>query len=245
MTCPYCGRPKLLDTYSGEGGAGAGYARTGFCCDPVDNSPARLARYPRSCPNQIYRIADAVETIVNVGRQYAAHHASPPCTGYTQATSMIVGRVVKYDRLIGATRAALETTGRPYVIENVTSAAARAELRDPLMLCWTEFRTPGDTHDTDGTPLWMRRHRLFETSFPVMSAGGCAHPRGMQCAGAYGGARRDKHEARNIRHGGYTPAADVMARLLGIDWMTETGLKLSIPPAYTEHIGAALLEAIK
>lgn len=63
----------------------------------------------------------------------------------------------------------------------------------------------------------------------------------MQCAGAYGGARRDKVEARTIRKGGYVPGTDVMRELLGTPWMSEKGCQLSIPPAYTEHIGAQLL----
>lgn len=76
----------------------------------------------------------------------------------------------------------------------------------------------------------------------VEGADECLHPRNMQCAGAYGGARRDKVEARTIRHGGYVPAPEVMSDLLGIDWMSEKGLFLSIPPAYTEHLGTQLLE---
>lgn len=99
--------------------------------------------------------------------------------------------------------------------------------------------------DTDGTPLWMRRHRLFESNVALYPAEDCLHPRNMQCAGAYGGARRDKVEARTIRKGGYVPSVSVMADLLGIDWMTEKGLQLSIPPAYTEHVGAQLLDAVE
>ena len=32
---------------------------------------------------------------------------------------------------------------------------------------------------------------------------------------------------------------------MGIDWMTRDGLRESIPPAYTEHIGRQLLEHIR
>jgi DNA (cytosine-5)-methyltransferase 1 len=31
---------------------------------------------------------------------------------------------------------------------------------------------------------------------------------------------------------------------MGIDWMTRDGLREAIPPAYSEHIGRQLLEAL-
>lgn len=241
--CTSCGRPRLLDAFSGEGGAGAGYTRAGFCVTPVDNDAARLSHYPIDCPNAQPVKADAVQYIEDHGHEYAAGHGSPPCTGYSRGTIMIEDRTERYDRLIGATRAAFNYHEMPYVIENVEGA--RAELNAPLTLCWTMFFRPGSVTDVDGTPLWMRRHRLFETNMPLMSAGGCAHPANMQCAGAYGGARRDKIEARTIRKGGYVPTHDVMRRLLDTPWMTEKGCRLSIPPAYTEFLGAQMKEQIQ
>lgn len=226
---------KLLDLFCGEGGAGEGYARAGFNVTGVDNAPARLSRYPHH-----HVQADALEYLAEHGHEYDAIHASPPCTGYSRGTAALPDRLDRYDRLIPATRALLEATGLPYVIENVEDA--RSELVNPVTLCWTEFRHPGAVTDDDGTPLWMRRHRLFESNFPVLRPGGCRHPKSMQCAGAYGGARRDKIEARSIRKGGYVPSVTVMRSLLGAPWMTEKGCQLSIPPAYTEHIGSFLLE---
>jgi DNA (cytosine-5)-methyltransferase 1 len=227
-------RPKLLDAFCGEGGCSRGYADAGFDVFGVDNSAARLARYPYPSAR-----GDAVGFILAHGHEFDAIHASPPCTGYSRGTAAIPDRMARYDRLIGATREALLIAGRPYVIENVEDA--RPELVDPLTLCWTEFYQAGTVEDEDGTPLWMKRHRLFESNVHLWGAGGCTHPKDMQCAGAYGGARRDKIEARTIRHGGYVPRLPVMRELLGIDWMTEKGCQLSIPPAYTEHIGRQLL----
>lgn len=247
--CPICHRLKALDAFSGEGGIGVGLMRAGFCVDAVDNSEARLANYPSDCKGATRVKADAIAYILEHGHEYVYRHASCPCTGYTQATSAIPDRIARYPRLIGATREALLMVGGPYTIENVTSKVTRAELIDPVMLCWTEFYTPGSVQDSDGTPLWMRRHRLFESNVPLMRAGGCSHPprkRGapgwVQCAGAYGGARRNAEEARKIRKGGYVPkSVSVMGDLLGIDWMSETGCKLSIPPVYAEHVGAQVL----
>lgn len=252
-TCHICGRPSLLDLFSGEGGAGVGYMRAGYCVTAVDDTPARLALYPTpDCPAAGRILGDAIDVLLRVGHEYAVRHASPPCTGYSQGTAAIPDRVTRYDRLIAATREALLIVGGPYVIENVTSAATRAELRSPLLLCWTHFNRPGSVLDADGTPLWMRRHRLFETNVPVLAPGPCTHPPRqrdapgwVQCAGSYGGARRDADEARTIRRGGYVPAdVDVLRRLLGTPWMSETGCQLSIPPVYTEWLGEAMLTTL-
>jgi hypothetical protein len=126
------------------------------------------------------------------------------------------------------------------VIENVEDA--KRELDTPLTLCWTHFHRPGSVTDLDGTPLYMRRHRLFESNVPLLPAGECHHPAAMQCAGAYGGARRDPWEARHVRNGGYVPAHVVMRKLLGTEWMSEKGCFLSIPPVYAEWIGQQIIE---
>jgi len=229
---------RLLDAFCGEGGAGQGYADAGFEVTGVDNSAARLKRYPFEAIR-----GDAIAYILEHGHEYDVIHASPPCTGYSRGTAAILDRLERYDRLIGATREALQMVCAVYVIENVEDA--RRELIDPLTICWTHLNKPGSVIDTDGTPLWMRRHRLFESNVLLMAAGECQHPADMQCAGAYGGARRDKDEARNIRKGGYVPSVDVMRGLLGTPWMSEKGCQLSIPPAYSEHIGRQLLDTME
>lgn len=269
MRCPACRRPKLIDTFAGEAGAGVGYQRAGFCVDAVDKVPdrktergqrARLGNYPTDCPGAKKFCTDAVEFIAEHGHEYAAGHGSPTCTGYSRGTVAIADRLSRYDRLIGATREAFEIAGIPYVIENVQYA--RAELNDPLMLCWSEFFKPGSVTDTDGTPLRMERHRLFETNWEISGtwqqgitvkrriwtvrrAGNCNHNPRIQVAGSYGGARRNKDEARFVRKGGYVPASlDVQRALLGTPWMSEKGCQLSIPPAYTEFVGRRLLTEV-
>jgi DNA (cytosine-5)-methyltransferase 1 len=245
LTCPLCGRPKLLDSFAGQGGAGEGYMRAGFCVDAVDTNAEHLALYPRRCAGQRFVVGDALEFIVEHGHEYAVDHASPTCTGYSQGTVALPDRLTRYDRLIGVTREALEMAGRPYVIENVYGA--RKELRSPLMLCGRMFGLTAV--DEDGTKLTLDRHRVFESNIPLAAPkhqphGWVSNRRdGIQVAGAYGAARRDKVEAREERHGGYVPRdLTVLRNLLGIDWMDEDGLFLSIPPAYTEHLGAQFLE---
>lgn len=239
--CGHCGRPKLLDVFSGEGGAGEGYRRAGFCVSAVDNAPARIANYPVDCPAAQRVIGDAIKCILDFGHEFAVGHGSPTCTGYSRGTAAIPDRFEKYDRLIPATREAFEMVGLPYVIENV--ADARRELRNPILLCGRMFGL--SAVDDDGTTLVMDRHRLFESNVPLLAPEHVKHDRSLQVAGSYGGARRDKVEARTIRKGGYVPSADVQRALLGTPWMTEKGCQLSIPPAYTEFIGEQLLAHIE
>lgn len=240
--CPVCGRLRLLDAFSGEGGAGVGYQRAGFCVTPVDKVRTRLKRYPIDCAGSKAVRGDAVAFILEHGHEFAAAHGSPTCTGYSRGTAGVPDRFDKYDRLIPAVRDAFQTVGLPYVIENVEDAGP--ELVTPLMLCWTHFHRPGSVSDRNGTPVWMRRHRLFESDVMLWPVNECNHPQDMQCAGAYGGARRDPDEAKE-RSGGYVPHVDVMRELLGTPWMTERGCQLSIPPVYTEWIGSQLVEYLE
>ena len=252
-------RPKLLDLFCGQFGAGMGYHRAGFTVYGVDNEPARGKFAPFAL-----HVGDAIEVMAaliagesvdfaypggaTVERlalaDFAAIHGSPPCTGFSRGTVAIPDRLTRYDRLIAVTREAMILTGLPYVIENVEDAGP--ELINPMRLCGFEFGL--SAVDDDGTVLRMKRHRLFESNVFLVGAGGClGHPRnGPQIAGAYGGARRDKVEARLIRKGGYVPKSlDVLRAMLGTPWMDETGCFLSIPPVYTEFVGAQLLAHIE
>lgn len=227
---------RLLDLFAGEGGAAMGYHRAGFEVFGVDIDPKRLARYPFP-----HVEADALVYLAEHGHEFDAIHASPPCQGYSRGTVALPDRLDRYDRLIAATRDLLEQTGRPWVIENVEDA--KPELRSPALLCGRMFDL--GAVDTDGTPLVLDRHRLFETSADValLTPPHMPHDRRLQVAGVYGGARRDKVEAREVRKGGYVPAdIDVLRALIDAPWMSETGLFLSIPPAYTTFIGRQLLD---
>lgn len=217
-----------------------GYHLAGWDVTAVDNSAARLSRAPFPAIQ-----ADAIEYVHEHGHEYDAIHGSPPCTGNTQGNSWMTDdeKDARYPPQIAAFREAVIATGKPYVIENVTSAKARAQLRDPIMLCGTQFGLT--TEDEDGTLLHLRRHRLFESNVLLMPPGPCRHQKNVQWAGAYGGARRNAWEAKNVRRGGYVPKSlAVLRSLLGVPWMSEEGVFLCIPPVYTEHLGAQLLDAV-
>ena len=237
--CEQHEKPKALDAFAGEGGATAGLQRAGYCVTAVDSSRARLRRNPAE---HVTLVDDAVPYIAQHSSEFALRWASPPCQDYSIGTSSMraAGRSTGYARLIPATRIALQQSDAPWIIENVYGA--RAEMINPTLLCGRMFNLA--TLDEDGEPLVMDRHRLFETSFAVVAPAHPSHTPLPVVAGAYGGARRRKGaspaerrlEARAVRKGGYVPAKSVQEALLGITWMTQRGLYLSIPPAYAEYI---------
>lgn len=141
-------RPKLLDLFCCQGGAGMGYANAGFEVVGVDINPQ--PRYP-------FRFiqADAVEWCLENSGYFDAIHASPPCQAHTLAQ-----RIQKNEHpdLIGPTRTAIEAAYKPYVIENVPGAP----LLSPIELCGAMFG------------LRTYRHRLFESDVPLTAP---VHPK--------------------------------------------------------------------
>jgi DNA (cytosine-5)-methyltransferase 1 len=226
--------PKLLDICGCEGGAARGYQQAGWHVTSVDLDAAALARNPADVTVQ----ADALEYLAEHGHRFDAVHASFPCQRWSANGANPAAS--DWPDLITPGRELLDATGRPWVMENVP----KAPLRRDLVLCGSQFGLR--TVDTDGTELHLRRHRVFESNIPLTPPGPCRHPRGVQWAGVYGGARKDKHEARKVRKGGYVPpdAAVQSALLGGVGWMTGKGRRECIPPVYAQHLGWQLLAAV-
>lgn len=227
---------KLLDAFCCAGGAATGYSQAGFTeITGVDLNKNHRKNYPFE-----FVLADAVSVISETGSAYDFIHASPPCQGYSQGNA---GRETNWPKLIPATREALKNTGAHYVIENV--AGARSEMVNPVELCGCMFDLR--TVDTDGETIHLYRKRLFEASFPLKAPRPCNHEGQEWVAGAYGGARRDKYEAKYVRKGGYVPRdKKVVQELLGISHeVTWNQLFESIPPAYTKYIGLQFIEYVK
>src|SRR5690242_15392989 len=108
----FTSRPRILDAFCCQGGAGMGYHLAGFEVVGVDISPQ---------PNYPFEFvqADAVQYIRDHGREFDFIHASPPCQRYS-AAQRIQGN--SHPDLIAPTREAMQSTGRPWVIENVGGA---------------------------------------------------------------------------------------------------------------------------
>jgi len=205
---------KLLDLFCGAGGAGMGYHCAGFEVVGVDIKPQ--PHYPFE-----FIQADALYYVSEHGAEFDVIHASPPCQRYSHCTPRAYRE--GHPDLIAATRVLLEDTGKPFVIENV--AGARYLLREPLMLCGTMF----------GLRVW--RHRYFEIwpRPPFFGRLQCQHTEPPVLVTG---------TTRRLSRGRVEYAAAEKRAAMQIDWMTMRELDEAIPPAYTEYIGAQLIEAL-
>jgi DNA (cytosine-5)-methyltransferase 1 len=209
----------MLDLFCKAGGASVGYHRAGFEVVGVDIKKQK--RYPFE-----FIQADALEVMQDLDflRSFDVLVGSPPCQTHsiTQHLRNAQGKSTDKVDLIPETRAAFIESGLPYVIENVPGAP----LKDALVLCGSSFG------------LKVRRHRLFESTIPLTGLP-CDHKGQGRPVGIYGSMRD------NIPKGGRTAHSIEEARdAMGIDWMLWGDLVEAIPPAYTEHIGRQLLEAL-
>lgn len=195
---------RVLDLFCGAGGATRGLQLAGFRVTGVDIKPQ-----PNYCGDEFIR-ADAAEFHL---WGYDLIWASPPCQRFSCVTPN--GHREKYPDLIAKMRQRLQ--GKNYVIENVPGA--RHLLKNPVMLCGSMFG------------LRTRRHRYFETSFPVEAPGRCDHskpPLLVTTAGA------------NSRKIGNTKSTKNAPEAYGIDWMRGRELAEAIPPAYSRYIAEQL-----
>lgn len=230
-------RPKLLDLFCCEGGASMGYHRAGFDVAGVDLfEDYSQRRYP--FPSMKSDAIGYLRGRIGLGDTlpWDVIVASPPCQRYSITNA---ARRHDYPDLIGPVRDLLAEIGKPYVIENVVGAP----LIDPVELCGCMFDLKAV--DDDGITLHLQRARLFESNMDISAPRPHDHSEHEWVGGCYGGARRDKYEAKYVRKGGYVPPnKKVVEEYMGIDWMTWKGLHQSIPPAYTEHIGRQLIEQL-
>jgi len=215
-------RPQLLDLFCGAGGAAMGYHRAGFDVVGVDIEPQP------SYPFEFVQ-TDAMTFPLD---GFDAIHASPPCQFYSN-----LKRRQTHWRSIPPTRERLRAGGLPYVIENISDAGW--ELDHPVRLCGSMFG------------LNVRRHRLFECSFPVMTQT-CWHGGQDEIRAYYGkkGWLVWTPAAANVQKQGRKPllrgSVELAPEDMGIDWMHSWDeLREAIPPAYTEHIGGYLLASIR
>jgi hypothetical protein len=130
--------------------------------------------------------------------------------------------------LLDAARQLLIKTGLPYVIENVIGAP----MRSPLLLCGEMFG------------LEVIRHRLFESDVLLMQP---HHPKHR---GRVAGHRHGKLHVGPYfpvyGSGGAKGSLGEWRRAMGMDWaQAKFEIAEAIPPAYTEYVGAQLLEAVE
>jgi DNA (cytosine-5)-methyltransferase 1 len=235
---------NVFDIFCCCGGASMGYHLAG--CNVV-GADIFEDYSQKSYPFRSFKM-DWHDALLKFGRYADLVHTSPPCQRYSITNA---ARKADYPDLVGPVREALIANGKPWVIENVL----RAPLIDPVELCGCMFNLTAE--DDDGTLLHMWRPRIFETSFPVVQPVmgdlkvrygiHAVHSREYHAhehvAGSYGGARRNRLEAKKVRKGGYVPSKAVQQRLMGIDWTAEKAMHQAIPPVYTKYIAEQFLTA--
>ncbi|MEU4108575.1 DNA methylase [Streptomyces sp. NPDC027717] len=222
-------RQRVLDLFSCAGGAGKGYEEAGFEVDGCDI--AARPNYPYA-----YHHGDALEYVAHLIAsgdisRYTLVHASPPCqakAALTVGTNASQGWGGTHEDLVAPTRALLDTSGLPYVIEQPNG---RAEIRKDLSLCGEMFG------------LGVLRHRNFElgrwaTARPV-------HPRHRgYVRGHRHGVHREGPYVAAYGNGGGKATVPEMQAAMGITWTdVREELTEAIPPAYTRWIGTAFLTA--
>lgn len=146
--------------------------------------------------------------------------ASPPCQAFT-AYKRRPDHVRPRENLIPRVRVKLKRSGVPHVIENVPGAP----LENPIVLCGSMFG------------LDVRRHRIFETSFPVFTPL-CSHE--IQRA-RFPQATNRKNPRRTVEVGVWRIPLEIQHRAMGINWMTREELSQAIPPAYSRLIAESFL----
>ena len=203
---------KVLDLFCGGGGASMGLHLAGFDVTGVDINPQ--PEYPFE-----FIQADALSVEI---KDFDAIWASPPCQAYSFSTKRMRNKGKEYPDLVAPTRALLESSNLPYIIENVVGAP----LKDPIVLCGTMFG------------LKVFRHRLFESNFPLFVDMQCDHKghKAMHKRGDGG----DFFTVAGKAVGTLAEWQDAM----GIEWMTKKCLTQAIPPEYSYYLGIQMREYI-
>lgn len=209
---------RLLDAFCCAGGATKGYQLAGFHVTGVDINPQ-----PRYCGDEFHQ-GDAVEFIREHGHEFDLIHASPPCQHDCTLTAGTNKGKFTYPDLLEPTREALESTGRPYIIEQPQGKASK-RMRTDLKLCGEQFG------------LAVIRHRIFEVQGIEVPWMEHKKHRG-RVKGWRHGEFYDGPYFAVYGDGGGKGTVQEWQDALGIHWTdVRKELAEAIPPAYTKYIG--------
>ncbi len=200
----------------------AGFEVVGFDIEAQKNYPFEFHQ------------ADALEVDLS---DFDAVWASPPCQFYTVMRSLPWLRDREYWDSIPPTRDYLESSAKPYVIENVMGAVWRGALKGGF-LCGQMFG------------LRVYRHRGFETNWYWMSPGHPRHEKVIRPGRMIGSRAREaafKTGGISVYSGGHRAKVEVatMSDGMGIDWMSGNELSQAIPPAYSEYLGRQMMATMR
>ncbi len=210
-------KPIILDGYCGVGGAAEGYYRAfGGAVRIIGVDKYKQPDYPFEFVHM-----DFLQYMsYGLSRNVILAHTSPPCqdaSALTKGTNQ--GR--EYPKLIEPTREALDATGIPYVIENVSGAAIRKD----VTLCGEMFGLAVIRHrhfELGGWQAWQPEHKEHKGR-----VSGMRH--GVWYEGPYFAVYGD---------GGGKGSVEQWRQAMGIDWTwNRKSIAEAIPPAYTDYIG--------
>lgn len=216
---------RLLDLFCGAGMAADGYAAAGFDeIVGVDINPQPDYPYTFMQGDALDLLAALISSgLIN---RYAAVHLSPPCQAHTRAKHLrkAQGGESKYPDLLTPTLELLRDVEVPWVVENVPGAPG---MDAAVIECGSAYG------------LGVRRHRLFLSNVWLQGSG-CDHKAQGRPWGVYhviaDQVPQGGRTALSVEHG-----REVMGVTREIPW---NSLKEGFPPAYTEHIGRQLIEAM-
>jgi DNA (cytosine-5)-methyltransferase 1 len=207
---------RVLDLFCGAGGAAMGLHQAWPEAEIVGVDIQPQPRYPFTFHQMDWRD-------IGICRHWDFVWASPPCQKYTAAASL---QKREHPDFIAHVRNTLHLAGVPFVIENVPGSP----LVNPVTLCGLALGCN------------VKRHRLFESSFPIL-APSCpkGHPGdwlivfGWSALRRSNGAGTGPKKDRGKTKGKSVPHEEA-GRAMGIDWMHRAELSQAIPPAYSRYI---------
>lgn len=199
---------KCVDLFCCAGGASDGLVRAGFEVTGVDIEPQ--PEYPHS-----FNQEDALMFGLS---PFDLIWASPPCQNDT-AYKRRKNHVRPVPQLIPQIRERLRRSGIPYIIENVPGAP----LENPITLCGSMFG------------LDVQRHRIFETSFPVV-APPCDHS--VWTPRFPGATNRAPNSRKTVEVGVYRIPLATQRAAMGVGRAVSLGkLSQMVPPSFAEWLG--------
>lgn len=213
---------RMLDLFSGAGMAADGYAAAGFDLHGIDIAAQPYYPYP-------FDKGDALAVLASdLPEQFDAIHASPPCQAHSQAVHLrnAQGLKQRFGDLLTPTIALLREkwNHKIWVVENVPGSPG---MGFASIECGSAYG------------LGVRRHRLFLSNM-LLFGSGCYHDRQGRPWGVY-------HRVRDeIPDGGRTVTSVEHGReVMGVErYIPWNSLKEGFPPAYTEHVGRQIIEAL-
>jgi hypothetical protein len=218
-------KPTVLDLYTGVGGARVGYERAGFEVVGVD-----IEDQPDYPAPHAFRRMDVLDLDPADLRMFDLIHASSPCqfdAAITKGTNKHLRH--RYPDLYGPTKALLEASGKPYVIE--TTSIPKEDVT--MTLCGEMFG------------LRVIRHRKFELG--GWTAPPPTHkPHRGRVAGMRHGLWFEGPYFAVYGNGGGKGTVAQWQDAMDIRWTSvRKSIAEAIPPAYTEYIGGQFISHLK